>query len=110
MRKDSEFYRLEILGSIRKIETYVDSMNIGQFYDDERTFDACCMQLQHIGECGTKLRLVDSDDFRDVPFILMTGLRNRISHDYAGIDEQIVWNTIQHSLPELKRTLQRKAS
>lgn len=35
----------------------------------------------------------------------MSGFRNRISHDYAGIDNNIVWKIIQVSLPELKKLL-----
>lgn len=64
------------------------------------------MQLQHIGECGTKLFSLTSKGYKNIPFAEMSGFRNRISHDYAGIDEEIVWSTIKLSLPELKRLLQ----
>ncbi|MDD2916671.1 MAG: DUF86 domain-containing protein [Candidatus Gracilibacteria bacterium] len=40
-----------------------------------------------------------------IPFNEMSGFRNRISHDYAGIDEEIVWSSIRYSLPELRRLL-----
>jgi len=105
MEKNIKYYEYEILNAIDKIERYIESMDLWEFYDDEKTFDACCMQLQHIGECGLKLRSLTSEDYKNIPFNEMSGFRNRISHDYAGIDEEIVWSSIKYSLPELRKLL-----
>lgn len=80
-------------------------MNFEQFRADEKTFDACCMKLQHIGECGIRLSKIVPKGYKNIPFVQMAGFRNQLSHDYAGIDDEIIWNTIQKSLPELKKTL-----
>lgn len=105
--KDMKYYEYEILNSIDKIEKYVENMDLWAFYDDEKTFDACCMQLQHIWECWTKLLSLTSRNYKNIPFTDMSGFRNRISHDYAGIDEEIVWSTIKYSLPELRKLLKK---
>ena len=55
MLKDAQFYEAEMLDSIEKIREYIGNMTLSDFADDEKTFDACCMRLQHIGECGMKL-------------------------------------------------------
>lgn len=83
MMKDVRYYEYEMLHAIDKIERYTKDMDLGAFYDDEKTFDACCMQLQHIGECGIKLLSLTSNDYKNIPFSEMSGFRNRISHDYA---------------------------
>jgi uncharacterized protein with HEPN domain len=84
---------------------YIGDMNFEQFRADEMRFDACCMKLQYIGECGIKLSRLVKQDYKNIPFIQMAGFRNQISHDYAGIEDSIIWNTIKKSLPELKKLL-----
>ena len=65
--------------------------------------DAVVRQLEIIGEASRQL----SDDFReqhdDVPWRAIIGMRNRIAHDYLNIDLDVVWDVVQHDLPDLKR-------
>lgn len=102
MEKSIKLYESEILNSISKIEKYIWGMNFWDFCDDEKTFDACCMQLQHIWECWIKLMHITSENYKNIPFTDMRWFRNKISHDYSWIDESIIWKTIKSSLPELK--------
>ncbi|MFA5917679.1 MAG: HepT-like ribonuclease domain-containing protein [Candidatus Gracilibacteria bacterium] len=106
MKKDIILYESEILKAINKIEKYVGKMSFDEFCDDEKTFDACCMMLQHIGECGVKLLNLTGGNYKNIPFIDMRGFRNKITHDYMGVDEKIIWETIKESIPELKILLQ----
>lgn len=68
--------------------------------------DACFMNLTQIGENVVKL----DDDFiskyKDIKWNEMKGLRNRIVHDYDGVEIQIIWDTIKDDLPKLKKQLQ----
>jgi uncharacterized protein with HEPN domain len=105
MVKDPLFHEWEILDAIEKISLYIHGMDFEAFRADEKTFDACCMKLQHIGECGIKMSKIVPKGYKNIPFTQMVGFRNQLSHDYAGIDDEIVWNTIQKSLPELKKLL-----
>lgn len=105
MQKDPRFYEEEILDSIEKIIEYIGEIDFEAFVLDEKTFDACCMKLQHIWECGIKLSKIVSKDYKNIPFTKMSGFRNQISHDYAGIDDRVIWDTIRLSLPELKKAL-----
>ncbi len=105
MQKDPHIFEWEILDSIEKVNQYVGMMNFEQFRADEKTFDACCMKLQHIGECGIKLQSLVWKQYKNIPFEVMSGFRNRISHDCAGIDNDIVWKIIKDSLPELKKAI-----
>jgi uncharacterized protein with HEPN domain len=63
------------------------------------------MRLQHIWECWVKLSELAKDEYKKIPFDKMRGFRNRITHDYAWIDDLIVWNTIKNNLPSLKKVL-----
>lgn len=105
MNKDIKFYENEIINWIEKIERYIWNMNFWDFCDDEKTFDACCMQLQNIWECWIKLWKLTDNNYKNIPFIDMRGFRNKITHDYAWMDDWIIWDTIKKSLPELKKLL-----
>lgn len=109
MQKDIFFYEQEILISIAKIDEYITDMDFEAFCADEKTFDACCMKLQHIGECGIQLSKIVDKQYKNIPFTQMAGFRNQMSHDYAGIDDQIVWQTIQIALPDLRAKLEAAA-
>lgn len=106
MQKNEIFYEEEILKSINKIEKYIGTMTFWEFSDDEKTFDAVCMQLQHIWECGVKLLKIAGEGYKNIPFSDMQAFRNRISHDYIWLDDEIIWKTIKISLVELKNLLQ----
>ena len=67
--------------------------------------DACTMRLQVIGEHVGKLlkyACKPLDDYPQIPWHAIYGLRNLISHEYANIDEAIVFSTITNDLPQLK--------
>jgi uncharacterized protein with HEPN domain len=106
MKKDIILYESEILKAISKIEKYVWKMSFDEFCDDEKTFDACCMMLQHIWECWVKLLTITWWNYKNIPFVDMRGFRNKITHDYMWVDEKIIWETIKESIPELKKLLQ----
>ena len=104
--KTNDVYLRHILDAIRQIEEYTADTDRAAF--DARTMmqDAVVRQLEIIGEASRQL----SDDFReqhdDVPWRAIIGMRNRIAHDYLNIDLDVVWDVVQHDLPELKRRVQ----
>ncbi len=74
-----------------------------RFSADELVIDGVARNLEIIGEATRQL----PEEFRRVhPQIAWTqiaGLRNRIVHDYFGLDLEIIWEIIQHDLPELEK-------
>lgn len=68
-------------------------------------FNACVMRLQVIGEHVGKLLKVEEkplEAYPNIPWQAIYGMRNMISHEYANVDETIVYDTIKNGLPELK--------
>ena len=88
-----------------KIHEDID-IDYDKFISDGLVQDACFMNLTQIGENVVKL----DDDFiskyKDIKWNEMKGLRNRIVHDYDGVEIQIIWETIKDDLPKLKKQLQ----
>lgn len=107
--------RLEdILESINLIEEWSKGMT--ELHDfmispsRVMAFNACVMKLQVIGEHLGKLLKEDSkplDDYKEIPWHAIYGLRNIISHEYANIDEAIIVSTINDDLPKLKTTIEK---
>jgi uncharacterized protein with HEPN domain len=101
MSKRSSELLLDDMQSARKIETYVIGLDFDGFLADDKTVDAVVRNFEIIGEAAARL----SEEFRNsntaINWIRIRGFRNRIVHDYFGIDHSIVWNIINDFLPQL---------
>jgi uncharacterized protein with HEPN domain len=89
----------DVVSAIGKIERYTDGLGREAFLADEKTIDAVVRNLEIIGEAARTV----PDDFAaahpGVPWQRIAGLRNRIVHDYFGLDLEIIWQILQVDLP-----------
>jgi len=92
----------DILESIQWIEKYVKGMNYDEFSKDRKTIDAVVRNLGIIGEATNNIPKEIRDRFSDIDWKGLSGLRNRIVHDYFGIDITIVWKIISDEIKDLK--------
>lgn len=95
----------DILDAAEKILRYTKGLTFDQFAMDERTVDAVARNFEIIGEAAN--RLTDAYKRRNdgINWNQIRGFRNRIVHDYFGIDQTIVWQIIEVYLPKLDSTL-----
>ncbi len=95
----------DMLESIDRVMQYTRGMSYESFSADQKSIDAVVRNLEIIGEAANRL----PDDFKEkhpqVEWHKVVGLRNRIIHDYFGIDLQIIWQIIHSDLPLLRQTL-----
>lgn len=101
-------YVLTILEAIEKIWIYTNDIeSADEFYkaNDQLNFNATQALLLVIGEESKKINVGLKDEFSDIPWHLIAGLRNRIAHDYRSIDPNISFDVVKNYLPELKNTL-----
>ena len=68
---------------------------------DDRTIDAIIRNFEIIGEAANRLPQDIKDQFATVDWFMLRGFRNRIVHDYMGINYKIVWNIKENYLPLL---------
>ncbi|MCM0041922.1 MAG: DUF86 domain-containing protein [Algoriphagus sp.] len=84
-----------------KILKYTQGLSFEDFLADDKTIDAVVRNFEIIGEASLRI----DEDFRsDNPQIewkKLRGFRNRIVHDYFGIDYEIVWSILTQDLEEL---------
>ncbi len=99
----------DIIESANKILTYTDRLSYEQFLADGRTVDAVIRNFEIIGEAASRLPEETKDQYPDIDWHRIRGFRNRIVHDYMGIDYKIVWlikdNFLPSMIAEIKRIL-----
>lgn len=95
-------YLRDILDSITKVEEYVLGMTYAQFSEDEKTIDATVRNLEIIGEAARNIPEDFRDKYPEIPWEKMISMRNKVLHEYFGVDVEILWQTIQEDLPALK--------
>ena len=90
-KREPVFLVEDIIDSANKIIEYTHSLSFEDFTKDSKTIDAVIRNFEIIGEAANRL----PEDFKDkhpgVDWHRIRGFRNRIVHDYFGIDYSIVW-------------------
>jgi uncharacterized protein with HEPN domain len=100
-KRDSLLLLSDILDSIDKIKRYTEEHSFETFIEDSKTLDAVIRNFEIIGEAANRL----PEDFKDthsgINWFRIRGFRNRIVHDYMGVDYQIVWTIIEKDITQL---------
>lgn len=71
------------------------------FLSNSMLIESCVFNLSQIGELANKLDTSFTDKHTDIPWRALYGLRNRIIHDYDGVNFNLVWDIIQDDIPKL---------
>jgi len=96
-----------ILDAIVKIEKYLQGYDEQRFLDDEKTQDAIIRQLQTVGEAAKNLTSDVREANPQVAWKQIMATRDRLAHGYYLINLQIVWETTQNDLPDLKAEIEK---
>ncbi len=100
-RRDIDLLLQDMRESAGKILKYTIGLTFDDFLSDEKTIDAVVRNFEIIGEASIR---IDGDFKLDNPQIewkKLRGFRNRIVHEYFGIDYEIVWSIVEDDLEEL---------
>lgn len=102
--KNDRVYLQHIRDAIHRITTYTTGGR-QEFLATPQIQDAVARNLEIIGEAVKHL----SDDLRrqypDIPWRRVAGMRDEITHEYFGVDLNIVWNVVESHLPTLRQTI-----
>lgn len=99
--RDLKLLLEDMLVAAKKIRNYSSGLNFETFIADDKTVDAVIRNFEIVGEAANRI----DPDFRlqtpEVEWRRIRGFRNRIIHNYFGIDHEIVWSIIEDDLEEL---------
>ncbi len=95
----------KMISYIDTVLKYTSNLNYVDFKNNTMMAEACIFNLSQIGELVNKLDENFLESFAEMPWFKMRGLRNRIVHDYEGINLKLVWEIIEDDLEGLKSQL-----
>ncbi len=97
----------DIIDSGKKILEYTNNLSFEDFTKDGKTIDAVIRNFEIIGEAANRLPDEFKENHPEIDWHRIRGFRNRIVHDYFGIDFTIVWKIINSFLPTLITKLEK---
>jgi len=105
--RSAELLLEDMLESCEKIMEYTKGISFEEFKKNYLVVDAVVRNFTVIGEAAGRI----PDDFKrkygEIEWNRIKGFRNRIVHDYFGIDYQIVWLIIENNIPELREHIKK---
>lgn len=103
--KNDKAYIEHIFLCISKIYEYTKGVDKESFIKDEMIQDAVIRNIEIIGEATKKISDNLKSTYFEIPWKEMAGMRDKLIHDYMGVDTDVVWQTVKSDLPELERLL-----
>ncbi len=107
MPRDYKVYLEDILQAIEKIRGYTAGLSFASFQSDSKTFDAVVRNLEIIGEATKNIPERVRDTNPQIEWKKVAGLRNILTHEYFGVDAEIIWDIIQNKLRGLEKVARR---
>lgn len=107
MIKDDTVYLRHILDAIDQIEEYVAGLDYEGFLRTRLVQDGVIRQLEIIGEATKNLSQVLREQYPNIPWKDIAGMRDKLIHQYFGVDLSAVWETVVIDLPPFKKDTSR---
>ncbi|MGD9685628.1 MAG: DUF86 domain-containing protein [Desulfobacter sp.] len=104
-RTDLQFIQ-DILESTDAALSFVDGYDFARFAEDRKTKSAVIRELEIIGEASSRISSEKKHKYPDIPWRLLKDFRNVLSHEYFGVNEEIVWDIVTNKLPPLKTQIE----
>lgn len=106
MIKDDSVYLKHIFDAANRIVIYVGNMNREDFLRNELVQDGVIRQIEIIGEAVNRLSQTIREKYVKIPWKDIVGMRNKLIHDYMGVDLDAVWDSAEKDIPLLKTKIE----
>ncbi|HOV83109.1 MAG TPA: DUF86 domain-containing protein [Methanothrix sp.] len=85
-----------------KAEAFIRDKTIDDLMQDEVLLFAVARALEVIGEASKQVPASIKDQYPQVPWRSIAGMRDKIIHQYFGIDAEVLWATVKDDLPNMR--------
>ena len=103
--RDVRDYINDLIESRGDILEFTQGMSFEDFSTDKKTVHAVIRCLEVIGEAAKNLPMTFRLEYPDIPWKQMAGMRNKLIHEYFGVDKQMVWQVIEKHIPKILPSL-----
>jgi uncharacterized protein with HEPN domain len=94
-------YLRDILDNAKKASDFINGMTENDFLRDEKTIFAVIRALEIVGEATKKIPDGVRGKYPGIPWREMTGMRDKLIHDYVGVNLAVIWKTVTEDMPKL---------
>ena len=105
-KRNIKLFFNDILEAISNILEYTKDIDKKQFNSDKKTRDAVLRNLEVIGEATKSIPDAFKKEHGDINWRGISGMRDKLIHEYFGVSNQIVWETIIKDIPTLKSQIE----
>ena len=105
MKKDPVIYLNHILDCIIKIQAYTDGINEDGFLNNSLMQDGVIRNLEIIGEATKQLDQDFRSKYPQIEWKKIAGMRDKLIHDYIGVDLWAVWGVIDKIIPKFHKQI-----
>lgn len=99
MKRVHDDYLRDMLENAEKALSFVKGMDYDEFETDEKAVYAVIRAFEIIGEAARQIPESMQKDNSDIPWREITGMRNKLTHEYFGVNTKVVWRTVHEDLP-----------
>ncbi|MFH0731816.1 MAG: DUF86 domain-containing protein [Candidatus Omnitrophota bacterium] len=107
MKREHKDYIADIVNAITEIEEFTKGLTFAEFEKDKKTVFAVIRALEIIGEAAKKIPLAIKSKHKNIPWKQIAGMRDKLVHEYFGVNVEVIWKTITEDIPPLKPLIER---
>jgi len=107
MNKSPKVYLHHMLDAVGTIESFTRNMTEDRFLKSRLVQDGVIRNLQIIGEAAKQIPIDIRSRHPEIDWREISGMRDVLTHDYLGVDLEVVWEVVENDLPALKRNLKK---
>ena len=106
MKREYEDYLRDMLENAEKALSFVEDLDYDGFHKDDKAMYAVIRALEIIGEAARQIPEDVREANSEIPWREISGMRNKLTHEYFGVNTKVVWRTVQEDLPAIISALQ----
>ncbi len=99
MKREIGDYLEDIMDAMDKAMKFVKEMSQDEFIEDDKSSFAVVRTIEIIGEAVKNIPQKIRREYPDIPWREMAGMRDKVIHEYFGVDSKIVWETVKRRIP-----------
>ena len=102
MKREYGDYIQDIIDPIKETEEFTKELLFNDFKGDKKTVNAVIRSLEIMGEAAKKIPDELRKKYSGIPWKEMAGIRDKLIHEYHGVDLEIIWKVVKEELPPVK--------